>query len=66
VMVIVRFLLGQNHRLRSWLVSGRHACSRICYCDLWKSVTTALNSGRIATVAVLSAERLHARQEEFT
>src|SRR5260370_2048988 len=52
-------------RQRRWL-SGRHACSRICYCDLWKSLATALNSGRLAPVAVLSAAQMHGRQEEFT
>ena len=31
----------------------------------WKLVATALNSGRLAPVAVLSAEQLHGRQEEF-
>ena len=31
----------------------------------WKLVATALNSGCLAPVAVLSAEQLHGRQEEF-
>ena len=57
-------------RQRCWF-SGRHTCSRICYAAYrarrinWKLVATALDSGSLAPVAVLSAEQLHGPGEIY-
>ncbi|MGB8089376.1 MAG: hypothetical protein WCF62_01540 [Pseudolabrys sp.] len=48
---------------KRWLVIATYRASPPA---TGKLAATALNSGCLAPVAVLSAEQLHGRQEEFT